>query len=397
MRFLCKLVEMNKSLLSLAIGTFALGITEFGMMGILNDIVADLGITVTRGGHLISAYSVGVAVGAPLLLFLRKMPLRRVMLVLAAFITIGNALVALSPDYTCILVSRFIAGLPHGAFFGAGAIVCTRLAAPGKGATAVAVLVGGMTVANLVGVPIFTFLCQMLSWRIPFALVALTGAAAFWAIRRMIPTLEPVSTTGIKGQFKFLKKSEPWLIYAGVFFGQASVYCWLSYISPIMTDVTGFPESMMTFIMVLVGAGMVVGNIASGKLSDRYSPAKVTAWLATIVIAVMPLIYFLSECKSASLVPAFVAPALLFGIGGPLQYLIVEYAKGGEMLGGAGIQIAFNVSNAMAAALGGAAIDLGLGLASPALAGVPCAIIGSVALWTLYRKSRPNPKARPAD
>lgn len=205
MRFLCKFVEMNKSLLSLAIGTFALGITEFGMMGILNDIVADLGITVTRGGHLISAYSVGVAVGAPLLLFLRKMPLRRVMLVLAAFITIGNALVALSPDYTCILVSRFIAGLPHGAFFGAGAIVCTRLAAPGKGATAVAVLVGGMTVANLVGVPIFTFLCQMLSWRIPFALVALTGAAAFWAIRRMIPTLEPVSTTGIKGHSSSLK------------------------------------------------------------------------------------------------------------------------------------------------------------------------------------------------
>lgn len=377
---------MKKSLLSLAFGTFALGIVEFGMMGILNDMVADLHISVSRAGHLISAYAAGVAIGAPSLLFLRKMPLRRLMLLLAAVIVVGNALVALSPGYLTLLAARFISGLPHGAFFGAGAIVCARLADPGKGASAVAILVGGMTVANLVGVPVFTFLCNVISWRIPFALVAGIGVVTFVAIRCWIPVLQPIPDTGMKGQFRFLRKPQPWLIYAGVFFGQASVYCWLSYISPIMTRVAGFAESSMSMIMILVGAGMVVGNYCSGKLADRYSSSLVPAVIALLIVVVMPMIYFLAPFKIPSLLLAFIAAALLFGLGGPLQYLIVGYAKGGEMLGGAGIQIAFNVSNAMAAAIGGFAIRQGFGLASPALVGTPFAILGTIALFTLYLK-----------
>ena len=379
---------MKRSLLSLAMGTFALGIVEFGMMGILNDIAADLNISIVEAGHLISAYSAGVAVGAPALIFLRRLPLRRLMLLLAAVIAVGNALVALSPNFGCLLGARFIAGLPHGAFFGAGAIVCSRLADKGKGASAVAVLVGGMTVANLVGVPGFTFVCQLVSWRLPFAIVALLGLMTCVAIRCWIPQLSPLPDTGMKGQFRFLSKPGPWLIYAGVFFGQASVYCWMSYISPIMTDVTGFSEHAMTFIMVVVGAGMVFGNYIAGRLADRHSASLVTAIIATLIIVVMPLIYFCSPYKLPSLALTFLAPALLFGLGGPLQYLIVRYAKGGEMLGGAGIQIAFNVSNAMAAAIGGAVIHHGLGLASPALAGVPLAVISAVALFMLYHMER---------
>ena len=379
---------MKRSLLSLAMGTFALGIVEFGMMGILNDIAADLNISIVEAGHLISAYSAGVAVGAPALIFLRRLPLRRLMLLLAAVIAVGNALVALSPNFGCLLGARFIAGLPHGAFFGAGAIVCSRLADKGKGASAVAVLVGGMTVANLVGVPGFTFVCQLVSWRLPFAIVALLGLMTCVAIRCWIPQLSPLPDTGMKGQFRFLSKPGPWLIYAGVFFGQASVYCWMSYISPIMTDVTGFSEHTMTFIMVVVGAGMVFGNYIAGRLADRHSASLVTAIIATLIIVVMPLIYFCSPYKLPSLALTFLAPALLFGLGGPLQYLIVRYAKGGEMLGGAGIQIAFNVSNAMAAAIGGAVIHHGFGLASPALAGVPLAVISAVALFMLYHMER---------
>lgn len=384
---------MKRSLLSLAMGTFALGIVEFGMMGILNDIAADLNISIVEAGHLISAYSAGVAVGAPALIFLRRLPLRRLMLLLAAVIAVGNALVALSPNFGCLLGARFIAGLPHGAFFGAGAIVCSRLADKGKGASAVAVLVGGMTVANLVGVPGFTFVCQLVSWRLPFAIVALLGLMTCVAIRCWIPQLSPLPDTGMKGQFRFLSKPGPWLIYAGVFFGQASVYCWMSYISPIMTDVTGFSEHTMTFIMVVVGAGMVFGNYIAGRLADRHSASLVTAIIATLIIVVMPLIYFCSPYKLPSLALTFLAPALLFGLGGPLQYLIVRYAKGGEMLGGAGIQIAFNVSNAMAAAIGGAVIHHGFGLASPALAGVPLAVISAVALFMLYHMERSGRKS----
>ncbi len=381
---------MKKSLLSLAFGTFALGIAEFGMMGILSDISTDLQISIVKAGHLISAYSAGVAVGSISLLLLRRMPLRQLMLLLAAFIAVGNAMVALSPGYGYLLAARFISGLPHGAFFGAGAIVCSRLADKGKGASAVAVLVGGMTVANLVGVPGFTFACQLLSWRLPFGIVALGGLITFIAIRSWVPVLAPLPDTGMKGQFRFLSKLEPWLIYAGVFFGQASVYCWLSYIAPVMTEVAGFSEASMTFIMVLVGAGMVFGNFYAGRLADRYPASLVTAIIATMNIVLMPMMYVFASDKIPSLLFAFVAPGLLFGLGGPLQYLIVRYARGGEMLGGAGIQIAFNVSNAFAAAMGGAVIRHGFGLASPALAGVPCAVIGAAALYYLYHieKSR---------
>lgn len=385
---------MNKPLLSLALGAFALGIAEFGMMGILNDIAAAMDISVVKAGYLISAYSAGVAIGAPGLLFLRRMPLRHLMLLLAGVIAAGNAMVAMSPNFVCLIVARFISGLPHGAFFGAGAIVCSKLAEPGKGASAVAVLVGGMTVANLIGVPCFTLMCHLLSWRLPFGIVAVLGVLTFVAIRSWVPVLPSLPDTGMKGQFRFLAKPAPWLIYAGVFFGQASVYCWLSYIAPIMTQVAGFSEDSMTYIMVLVGAGMVAGNFLSGRLADRHSASLLTAVIATLAVVLMPMIYLFAGSKMPSLLFAFAAPALLFGLGGPLQYLIVGYAKGGEMLGGAGIQIAFNVSNAVAAAMGGAVIRHGFGLASPALVGIPCAMIGAAALFRLYYREQHSWKFR---
>lgn len=379
---------MKKSFIALALGTFALGIAEFGMMGILGDVSAGLGVNIVEGGYFISAYSLGVAVGAPLLVLFHRSPLRRLLLGLAALIAVGNAFAALAPGFVPMLCARFIAGLPHGAFFGAGAIVCARLAASGHGAQAVAVMVGGMTVANLVGVPGATWISNALSWRWAFAVVALAGLLAFITIRTWVPVMAPLPDTGMKGQFRFLRSPAPWLIYAGVFFGQASVYCWFSYVEPIMTRVTGFPVSDMTWIMMVAGLGMVVGNAMSGRLADRFRVSTVCGSLAVAMAVVMPLIYFCAEMKAVSVVLMFLATAGLFGIGGPLQYLIVRFAKGGEMLGGAGIQIAFNVSNAMSAALGGAAIHHGFGLTSPALVGVPFAIIGATALFCLKKYDR---------
>ncbi|MCM1070018.1 MAG: MFS transporter [[Clostridium] fimetarium] len=377
---------MKKSLIALAIPTFCLGIAEFGMMGFLDDVARALDINVVKAGRLISAYSLGVAIGAPGLIVLRRWPMKRLLLLLTAIMCVGNACAALSPSFITLLCSRFLAGLPHGAFFGAGAIVAERIAPAGKKAMAVAVMVGGMTIANVVGVPLATFLANALSWRLAFATVALGSLIAFFGIRAWVPKLDALPDSGLKGQFAFLRKPGPWLIYAGVFFGQASVYCWLSYIAPIMTEVTGFAQSSMTLIMVVVGLGMVVGNAASGKLADRYPAALVTGVTAALLLLIMPAVYFLAPYKLPSVLLAFLAPACLFAVGGPLQYLIVRYAKGGEMLGGAGIQIAFNVSNAVAASLGGVAIHHGLGLASPALVGVPFAAIGATALFILYRR-----------
>ena len=377
---------MKKSLLAIAIVTFSLGITEFGMMGILEDVADSLGISVVEAGHFITAYSAGVAVGAPLLVLLRKWPLKKLLLLLTSVVLIGNVCTAASPGYLTMLVSRFISGLPHGAFFGAAAIVAERIADEGRKAESVAIAVGGMTVANMVGVPLATFLSNTIDWRVAFIVVSACALIGLIAIKSYLPDLPALPDTGIKGQFHFLSKPGPWLVYAGVFFGQASVYCWLSYIAPMMTQVTHFSQSAMTWIMVVVGFGMVVGNSVAGKLSDRYSASLVTAIVAGLLVIIMPALYLCAGYKIPSVIFAFIAPACLFGIGGPLQYLIVRYAKGGEMLGGAGIQIAFNVSNALSASLGGLAIHQGFGYASPALVGVPFALIGSIALFILYKK-----------
>lgn len=374
---------MKKSLIALAVVTFALGITEFGMMGILGDVARGLDVNIVKAGHFISAYSAGVAVGAPMLILLHKMPLRKLLLLLVATIAIGNAAAAFSTNYIMLLISRFVSGLPHGAFFGAGAIVCARLAAPGQGAAAVAVMVGGMTVANLVGVPLATFISNLLNWRFSFVLIAACALAGLLLIRLWLPRLEPLPDTGFNGQFKFLRHLAPWLIYIGVFFGQGSVYCFLSYIDPVMTNDAGFRTADMSWIMMVAGLGMVVGNALAGKLADRFGAARVCAWIAACLIVVMPSIYFTASIKWAVLPFTFVATAGLFGIGGPLQYLIVGYAKGGEMLGGAGIQIAFNVSNAVSAVVGGLVINHGFGYASPALLGAPFAMISAIALFWL--------------
>lgn len=384
----CNTVCMNhrKALIALALGTFALGVAEFGMMGVLGDVARGVDVSIVKAGHLISIYSAGVACGSPALVLLHRMPLRRLMILLAAMILLGNLLAAISVDFTMLLCSRFLSGLPHGAYFGAGAIVCSRLAAKGHGAAAVAVMIGGMTVANLAGVPLATLAANLAGWRYPFAIVAFMAALALACLYRWLPSIEPLPDTGIKGQFAFLRSSAPWLIYGGVFFGQASVYCWLSYIEPIMTRVTGFSGAAMTYVMVIVGLGMVVGNAVAGRLADRHSVSVVCGLLAAAMAIVMPAIYLLDAFKIPSLLLAFMASFGLFGIGGPLQYLIVRFAKGGEMLGGAGIQIAFNVSNAVSAWIGGAAIGAGWGLSSPALVGVPFALAGATFLWLLHRR-----------
>lgn len=376
---------MNKSLIALALGTFALGMAEFTTMGILGDIARSLNISIPSAGHVISAYAAGVALGAPGLIFLRRMPLKRLMMLLAAVIAVGNALVAISPGLTTMTVARFISGLPHGAFFGAGAIVCTRLR-PQAGASAVAVMVGGMTVANVVGVPGATFIASLAGWRPAFGIVALAGAMACLAIRLWMPSLAALPDSGMRGQFHFLRSGAPWLIFAGVFFGQASVYCWFCYLEPFMMHLAGFAPSAMSWIMALAGLGMVVGNAAAGHLADRHAPSLVSAWICVFIFGIMTALGIFYFSKIVAVTLMFAATACLFGVGGPAQFLIVRFARGGEMLGGAGIQIAFNVSNALAAFVGGAAIRSGMGWEGPALVGLPFALIGATAFFVFHRK-----------
>lgn len=371
-------------------GTFALGISEFLMMGILGNISDSLGVSITAAGHLISAYATGVCVGAPALLFFRKTPLKKIMMALAGLIAIGNLLAFLSSGYWMLMAARFISGLPHGAYFGVGAIVARRLAKPGHEVGAVSFMIGGMTIATLAGVPLGTFITNTLSWRYAFLVVAVCGVATYLAIRQLVPDVGKLEDMGFKGQFHFLRTLPPWLIFGGVIFGQIGFYCWYSYIDPQLTEVAGFSTSALSWLMILAGLGMFAGNSIVGMLGSRFKPSSLAATVELIGIPVLILFYFFASDQIAAVVLMMMGTAILFGSGSPLQSSIVGYSKGGEMLGAASIQIAYNAGNAIAAWLGGLAIKAGYGYASPSIVGIPLIAIGASLLIILYFKYEKN-------
>ena len=377
---------MKKALIALAFGTLALGMTEFVMMGILPDVARGLGITITQAGHLISAYAVGVCCGAPLLTVVHKYSPKRILLALAAMMLLGAALCAVSPSYGMMLAARFIAGLPHGAYFGVASIAAVKLADERHKTGAVSIMIAGMTVANLFGVPLSTALSESVSWRVPFVLVALLSLLVLYYIWKWVPPIESLPDNGYKGQFRFLKNGAPWLILAATMFGNGGIFCWYSYVSPLMTTEGGFPPETVALLMVAAGFGMVVGNLTSGRLSDRYSPGRVTATTQAVVVCALLLIFALSTHGWLSAGLMVVCTAGLFAVSSPQQFLILKYAPGGEMLGGAAIQVAFNLGNALGAYLGGLPIDHGLPYRYAALVGAPMVALGLAAMVTFVRR-----------
>lgn len=377
---------MKKSLIALAFGTLGLGIAEFVMMGILPDIARDLHISIATAGHLISAYALGVCVGAPMLIIARKYPLKHILLVLIGIMMAGNLCAALSPNYGMLMLSRFISGLPHGAYFGVGSIVAEKLADRGKGSEAVSIMIAGMTIANLFGVPLGTALSTMLSWRLTFLLVGCWGVAVLYYIWRWVPMVENLPDTGFKGQFRFLKNQAPWLILAATMLGNGGVFCWYSYISPLLTHVSGFSAESVTVLMVLAGFGMVAGNLISGRLSDKYTPGRVAAAAQGMICVVLSLIFLVAQVAWLNALLMCLCTAGLFAVSSPQQVLLIRHSKGGEMLGAASVQVAFNLGNALGAYCGGLPLEAGLGYKYPALIGSGFALIGFILLTVFYRK-----------
>ena len=375
---------MKKSLIALAFGTLGLGIAEFVMMGILPDVAKDLGISIPVAGHFISAYALGVCVGAPVLILARKHPLKHILLALVTLMMVGNTCAALAPNYWVLLLARFISGLPHGAYFGVASIVAEKLADKGKGSEAVSIMIAGMTIANLFGVPLGTSLSNSISWRVTFLLLGCWGVIILYYIWRWVPHVEGLKDTGFKGQFRFLKTPAPWLILGATALGNGGVFCWYSYINPLLTEVSGFTAESITALMVLAGFGMVVGNLVSGRLSDRYTPGKVGTTVQAMICIVLLLIFFLSPYPWLSALLMCLCTAGLFAVSSPEQVLIIRVAKGGEMLGAACVQVAFNLGNAIGAYVGGLAISGGYRY--PALAGVPFAMVGFILFLTFYKK-----------
>ena len=376
---------MKKGLFALALGTFTLGITEFIIEGILTDIAHSMNVSIPEAGHLISIYALGVCTGSLSLIMMHKYRPKSILMLLASLIAAGAFIATLAPSYWLLLCARFVEGLPHGAYFGTGAIVAVKIAKEGKGTSAVAMMCAGMPFANLIGVPLGTFLSHALSWRVPFVIAAVMGLATTYMIHRWVPDVEPLPNNGMKAQFRFLRNKAPWLIIAATFFGNGGILCWFSYISPLLQTEGGFGAASISLLMILAGLGMVVGNLISGPLSDRYKAGRVTCYMLSVAAAALLATFFFSNIGWIAAVLMFVICICLFGIGSPEQYLIVKHSEGGEMLGGCCIQAAFNLGNALGAFLGGLPVAAGLSYNYPALIGVPMALIGIACLFSFHR------------
>lgn len=377
---------MKKSLLALAFGTLALGMTEFVMMGILSDVARDLHVTIPEAGHLVSAYALGVVFGALILVVSSRFRPKNILLFLVSLITVGSLASALAPSYGVFLVARFVSGLPHGAYFGVASIVAVRLADEGHKAGAVSIMIAGMTVANLLGVPLGTALSSHISWRMPFVLVLFFSLLVLYYIWKWVPQIDATPSNGMKGQFRFLKTGAPWLILAGTMLGNGSVFCFYSYVTPILTIDSGVPEAYMSVIMVAAGFGMVVGNLTGGKMSDRYTPGAVAASVLLVASVSLFCVFFMAEYVVVAVAGTIMAVFGMFAMGGPQQYLIIRHAPGGEMLGGACIQVAFNTGNALGAYFGGLPIAHGMPNHYAALVGAPLALVAAVVMAVFHAR-----------
>ncbi len=357
---------MKKSLVPLALGGFGIGMTEFVIMGILPDIAHGLTISIPQAGHLITAYALGVVVGAPTLVSLMAhRPPRNVLVWFMLMFTVFNAMSAFSPNYELMMLSRFMAGLPHGAFFGVGAVVAARLADEGKVAAALATMFTGLTVANVIGVPAGTWLGHNMSWRAVFLVVAAIGLVTMFALHRLVPPIAAKARTGLMQDLRIFRHGALWLALGITSIGTGGFFAFFSYIAPLLTEVTHMAPARIPMVMTVVGIGMTVGVHLGGRLADRVAPLQAIVILLASMTTLLLCNGLFAASEPAMLVLAFATGANALALGPPIQVLLIAQSREAEMLGSSLGQSGFNIGNALGAFLGGIPLTLGYSYASP--------------------------------
>ena len=369
----------DRRVIPLALGGLGIGTTEFAIMGLLPDIAQSLSVSIPKAGVLISAYALGVVVGAPLLIgYSVKHPPKKVLLWLMLLFTVFNGLSIISPDYNFMLAARFLSGLPHGAFFGAGTVVASRLAPSGKEARYISYMFSGLTIANLAMVPLVTYIGHTFHWRWYFAIVALIGAVALLFIRLWLPVMPGKENAHPGEELKFLKNRQSWYILLITSIGFGGLFCWFSYITPLMTEVTRILPGNMAYVMILAGAGMVFGGLLGGYLSDHMGAVKATIWLLLAMVLVLLAIFFFSAYAPVAMVLTFICGGLSMSVAAPVNMMMIKAAPGSEMMSAAFMQAAFNVANSLGAYLGAIPLTIGLSYNYPSLVGAAMAVIGLI-------------------
>ncbi|MET7723795.1 MFS transporter [Streptomyces mirabilis] len=380
---------MPLALLALAVGAFGIGTTEFVMMGLLPDVADDLHISIPSAGHLVSAYALGVVIGAPLLAAATaRMSRRKVLIALMGLFVAGNALSAFAPDYHWLLAARFVSGLPHGAFFGVGAVVATNLVAPERKARSVSLMFLGLTVANIAGVPVATFIGQHFGWRATFLGVSAIGLAAIASLAFLIPRDHTHGPTGgLRGELAALRSLPVWLALGTTVAGFGALFSAYSYITPMLTDSAGYADSSVTLLLALFGVGATVGNLVGGRLADHSLRGTLFGGLVSLV-TVLALFPVLMSAQWSAAVAVTLLGAAAFITGSPLQLMVMEKASAAPSLASSANQAAFNLANAGGAWIGGIALAAGFGTTSPALAGALLAVLGLAVAATAYAVDR---------
>ncbi|WP_239057460.1 MFS transporter [Muricauda sp. TY007] len=382
----------KKALLSLAIGGFGIGLTEFVIMGILPNIAQSMEISIPKAGHFIAIYALGVVIGAPVMARItNNLNPKKTLLFLMLWFTVFNTLSAFSGNYWVMMFFRFLSGMPHGAFFGIGAVVSGYLAKPGKAAQAMAIMFSGLTIANILGVPLGTYIGQELHWSYSFMLVGVAGIATLSSLYFWMPKedLEEVDDPGAKSASPALKNKKLWALIALTTVGTGGFFAWYSYIAPLVISVTKLPEANVGYVMIVAGLGMFFGNFLGARMVETFNPVKsvVISMLSMTVILILNALF--ASNGIAIFVLSFFVGVITFTIAAPIQIAIIKAAKGAEKLGSSMNQSAFNMGNASGAYFGGLPMVFGLGVNYASVVGGILACIGAcIGIAILYQKKK---------
>ena len=386
---------MPLSLFILALSAFAIGTTEFVIMGLLPEVAADLGVSIPGAGWLVTGYALGVAIGAPFMaMATARLPRKAALVTLMGVFIVGNLLCAIASDYNVLMFARVVTALCHGAFFGIGSVVAAGLVPANRRASAVALMFTGLTLANVLGVPFGTWLGHNVSWRLVFLVVAAIGLATALSLKQWVPYFEATPSAGLKKDLKIFRKPSLWLALAITSIGTGGFFAWFSYIAPLLTDMAQFAPGQIPLIMTVVGVGMTVGVTLGGRLADRFAPLRAVALLLASMTVLLLLNGLLASSQPAMLVLAFATGANALALGPPIQMLLIGHSREAEMLGSSLGQSGFNIGNATGAFLGGIPLTLGYSYASPQWVAAGMAVAGvGLALWMLAMERKPLPQA----
>jgi MFS transporter, DHA1 family, inner membrane transport protein len=389
------------ALIALALGGFAIGLTEFVAMGLLPEIAKNLlpgqyarstSTAVAHAGWMISAYALGVVVGAPLFAALgARVPRKKLVLGLLGLFVVGTVGSAIAPTFGLVLVARFVAALPHGAYFGAAGILAASIMGPGQQAKGFAVVLGGLTVSNVIGVPLITRIGQSEGWRFAYLVIAGVFALTLIAVMTTVPTVAAAQNGSARSELLAFGKPQVWLVAAVASVGFGGFFAIDSYIAPVTTHVAGLATSTVPWVLVAVGLGMTVGNALGGWFSDRNIRRALLLGFP-LFIAGMVVFALIAHTHIGLFVGAFVVGATSLFLGPPMQARLIAVAPGAQMMGAAVNQSAMNIANSLGALLGGIVIAHGLGYVAPTWVGVALGVLG----FGLARVSFALDKTEPA-